>query len=58
MFASLAQQTLRDFEWIIVDDGFEDGALTLVEEFSNSAEFKIRVFVKNIQVSIGRGIMP
>lgn len=30
VYRSLCQQTIRDFEWIIVDDGSKDGTADLV----------------------------
>lgn len=44
VFDSLVQQTRKNFEWIIVDDGSQDGSLSLAEEFARRAEFKVRVF--------------
>jgi glycosyltransferase involved in cell wall biosynthesis len=41
---SLRAQTFRDFEWVIVDDGSEDGTRALVAEWAAVAEFPIRYF--------------
>jgi glycosyltransferase involved in cell wall biosynthesis len=41
-FESLRAQTLRDFEWLIVDDGSRDGTRRLVEEWAQRAPFPIR----------------
>lgn len=42
VYESLAAQTLRDFEWLIVDDGSTDGTEALVARWAAEADFPIR----------------
>src|SRR5215469_2073716 len=41
-FESLSAQTLRDFEWIVIDDGSTDGTEALVASWIKSANFPMR----------------
>lgn len=41
LYASLADQTSRDFKWLIVDDGSTDGTRDLIDGWKASAAFSI-----------------
>lgn len=48
VYESLQQQTFRDFEWLIVDDGSVDDTSSIVEGWRQEAAFPIRyVWTKN-----------
>jgi glycosyltransferase involved in cell wall biosynthesis len=42
VYDSLEKQTFRDFEWLIVDDGSNDGTDALVEAWQRRADFPVR----------------
>lgn len=44
VYECLCRQTFRDFEWIIVDDGSEDGTAQLVEGWLAQSPITIRYF--------------
>lgn len=45
LYASIRRQTLRDFEWVIVDDGSTDGTEALVQRWlDEDNDFPIRYF--------------
>lgn len=44
VFESLQNQTFKDFEWLIIDDGSTDKTKELVEEFQKVSDFQIRYY--------------
>ena len=46
VWRSLQEQTHRDFEWIIVDDGSTDGVGALLQRYAAQAPFPVRILVQ------------
>ncbi|WP_312823971.1 glycosyltransferase family 2 protein [Epilithonimonas sp.] len=44
VFKSLQQQTFKDFEWLVIDDGSTDNTKEIVEDFQKKSDFTIRYY--------------
>ncbi|MFA6057937.1 MAG: glycosyltransferase family 2 protein [Taibaiella sp.] len=59
VYDSLLAQTVKDFEWVIVDDGSSDNTPELIQQFADEQRIKI-VFEKQINsgkhIAVNRGL--
>lgn len=46
LYRSLCEQTCKDFEWLIIDDGSEDETASVVQSFINEEKINIRYHKK------------
>jgi glycosyltransferase involved in cell wall biosynthesis len=48
VYQSLSEQTLKDFESIVVDDGSEDNTSEVVRDYHSTADFAIHLGVTQL----------
>ncbi len=46
VWESLINQTNKNFEWILIDNGSEDDVLPLLEKYKAKADFSVRIFTQ------------
>lgn len=46
LYQSLLSQNIKDFEWLIIDDGSTDGTRAVVQEYIDQGKIKIRYYYK------------
>lgn len=59
LFQSLCDQTLKDFVWLVIDDGSTDSTKELIEEFKKLAPFEIKYIYQENQgkhIAINRAL--
>lgn len=47
LWESLQKQTVKDFEWLVVDDGSTDGTKNLITQLQEKSDFPIRYIYKS-----------
>lgn len=47
LYESLKNQTVKDFEWLVVDDGSTDETKDLIEQLQSESDFSIRYIYKD-----------
>ena len=47
LWDSLQKQTVKEFEWLVVDDGSTDGTKNLITQLQEKSDFPIRYIYKN-----------
>ena len=47
LWDSLQKQTVKDFEWLVVDDGSTDGTKDLITQLQEKSDFPIRYIYKS-----------
>lgn len=54
VYAGLMAQTIRDFEWIVADDGSDDGTSDLIGELAANSQFQVQLIRANVHVGKAR----
>ena len=50
LYASLKAQTNREFEWVVVDDGYSDNTCEVMQEFISEEQIPIVFFSQKIMI--------
>lgn len=56
-FESLKRQTVKDFEWIVINDGSSDDSEKIIRNFEGGGDSRFTTIIKPIKGSISRKIM-
>lgn len=49
LYESLSKQTVKEFEWLVIDDGSEDSTQDLIESYISCSRFPIRYYRQSNQ---------
>ena len=54
VWEGLSQQTFKDFEWIIANDGSEDNTIEVVRELAKKSQFSVILINANMRIGKSR----
>lgn len=56
LYASLLEQTDKDFEWLIIDDASSDNTVQLIKEWIQENKIKIKIVIEEVNGGLQRAI--